>query len=284
MATLEKIRSRSVLLVSVIFVALFLFIITIVDNPMGLVQDHTTVAKVKGDKIDYEKYQGLIMESLMNREFDNLGITVTDAEITEAMVGEKAAMMTAYRFQQTHNGVTPEEFYSYMTDPDSYGIPAEQVQAMEADWMNFENEVEQMLKSQKLYSLLVGTIKANKVDAKAMFDEGNTTYTIVSVGKSLYSQPDTLTDEDIKAYYANHRADYAMSTSTSSPRRPTATPLSTLPRWQWPTSLRNPPWKVSQATPHSLSTTSLPTPTNSPQSASPPSPNSSKAQPSTVST
>ncbi len=42
------------LLVSVIFVALFLFIITIVDNPMGLVQDHTTVAKVKGDKIDYE--------------------------------------------------------------------------------------------------------------------------------------------------------------------------------------------------------------------------------------
>lgn len=38
MATLEKIRSRSVLLVSVIFVALFLFIITIVDNPMGLVQ------------------------------------------------------------------------------------------------------------------------------------------------------------------------------------------------------------------------------------------------------
>ena len=199
------------------------------------------------------------MESLMNREFDNLGITVTDAEITEAMVGEKAAMMTAYRFQQTHNGVTPEEFYSYMTDPDSYGIPAEQVQAMEADWMNFENEVEQMLKSQKLYSLLVGTIKANKVDAKAMFDEGNTTYTIVSVGKSLYSQPDTLTDEDIKAYYANHRADYAikrsrtamcaMSTSTSSPRRPTATPLSTLPRWQWPTSLRNPPWKVSQATP-----------------------------------
>ena len=54
MATLEKIRSRSVLLVSVIFVALFLFIITIVDNPMGLVQDHTTVAKVKGDKIDYE--------------------------------------------------------------------------------------------------------------------------------------------------------------------------------------------------------------------------------------
>ncbi len=232
MATLEKIRSRSVLLVSVIFVALFLFIITIVDNPMGLVQDHTTVAKVKGDKIDYEKYQnranqlreqnpnaegadaqaleGLIMESLMNREFDNLGITVTDAEITEAMVGEKAAMMTAYRFQQTHNGVTPEEFYSYMTDPDSYGIPAEQVQAMEADWMNFENEVEQMLKSQKLYSLLVGTIKANKVDAKAMFDEGNTTYTIVSVGKSLYSQPDTLTDEDIKAYYANHRADYAI--------------------------------------------------------------------------
>lgn len=233
MATLEKIRSKSVLLVSVIFVALFLFIITIVDNPLGLLQDHTTVAKVKGQKIGYEQYQNranqlreqnpnategvdqqalesLIMESLMNREYQNLGIEVTDKEITDAMVGENSAMLAAYRFQQTHNGVSPTEFYAWMTNPDAYGIPAEQVQAMEADWMNFETELEQMLKGQKLYSLLMGTIKANKVDAKAMYDQGNTTYTIATVGRSLFSRTDSLTEEDVDIYYGKHSSDYAI--------------------------------------------------------------------------
>ena len=54
MATLEKIRSKSVLLVSIIFVALFLFIITIIDNPLGLFMDNTTVVNVNGEKINYE--------------------------------------------------------------------------------------------------------------------------------------------------------------------------------------------------------------------------------------
>lgn len=229
MATLEKIRSKSVLLVSVIFVALFLFIITIVDNPLGLFQDQTSVARVKGEKINYEQYQqranqmrennpeadgidnqaleGLILESLFNQELDKLGIVVTDRELSDAMVGDNASQMVAYQFRQRFN-TTPEEFFQAMSNPDAYGVQPEQAEAMRAEWIAFENNVEQMLLGQKLYSLLTGTIRANKVDAKAMQDEGATTYTIVAASKNIFTATDSLTDADAKQYYADHRAQY----------------------------------------------------------------------------
>lgn len=58
MATLEKIRSKSVFLLVVIFVALLAFILgDAITNGRNLFGDHTKVAKVGGKKIDYMDYQ-----------------------------------------------------------------------------------------------------------------------------------------------------------------------------------------------------------------------------------
>ncbi len=58
MATLEKIRSKSVLLLVIIGVALLAFIVgDALTNSRNLFGDHTTVAKVGGTKIDYTDYQ-----------------------------------------------------------------------------------------------------------------------------------------------------------------------------------------------------------------------------------
>ncbi|MDE6007626.1 MAG: SurA N-terminal domain-containing protein, partial [Muribaculaceae bacterium] len=57
MATLEKIRSKSVFLIIVIGVALLAFIVgDAITNGRNLFGDHTTVAKVGGEKIDYTDY------------------------------------------------------------------------------------------------------------------------------------------------------------------------------------------------------------------------------------
>ena len=57
MATLEKIRSKSVFLIIVIGVALLAFIIgDALTNSRNILGDHTTVAKVGGTKIDYTDY------------------------------------------------------------------------------------------------------------------------------------------------------------------------------------------------------------------------------------
>lgn len=58
MATLEKIRSKSVLLIIIIGVALLAFIVgDALTNSRNLFGDHTTVAKVGNVKIDYTEYQ-----------------------------------------------------------------------------------------------------------------------------------------------------------------------------------------------------------------------------------
>ena len=58
MATLEKIRSKSVFLLVVIFAALLAFILgDAITNGRNLFGDHTKVAKVGGDKIDLMEYQ-----------------------------------------------------------------------------------------------------------------------------------------------------------------------------------------------------------------------------------
>ena len=58
MATLEKIRSKSVFLLVVIFFALLAFILgDAITNGRNLFGDHTRVAKVGGEKIDYMDYQ-----------------------------------------------------------------------------------------------------------------------------------------------------------------------------------------------------------------------------------
>jgi peptidyl-prolyl cis-trans isomerase D len=235
MATLEKIRSKSVLLVSIIFVALFLFIITIIDNPLGLFQDTTTVAKVNGEKIDYEKYQNratelreqnpqledadenalqaLISETLFNQAYSKLGIVVTPEEISRAIVGYTDAQgnkvdapyQIAAAFQQQY-GVSPEEFLAYVNNPAAYNIPDEQVAQLSSQYQAFENQVEQYMLSQKLFSLLSGTVVANKLDSKQLFDEGNTNYTLATVSKSIFTVNDTVTEADIKKYYEEHKA------------------------------------------------------------------------------
>ena len=58
MATLEKIRSKSVFLIIVIGVALLAFIVgDALTNSQNIFGDRTTVAKVGGVKIDYTEYQ-----------------------------------------------------------------------------------------------------------------------------------------------------------------------------------------------------------------------------------
>ena len=58
MATLEKIRSKSVLLIIVIGVALLAFIIgDALTNSRNIFGDHTTIAKIGSTKIDITEYQ-----------------------------------------------------------------------------------------------------------------------------------------------------------------------------------------------------------------------------------
>lgn len=127
MATLEKIRKRSVLLLVIIGVALLAFIIgDFLNSSRSIFGSGTTVAKVDGEKIDYIAFQQryselsennkqnqqmdaaamqnqvleqMINEVLLNEEYDALGIDVSDKVLSEYMF--KYMPMQDQNFGQT---------------------------------------------------------------------------------------------------------------------------------------------------------------------------------------
>ena len=127
MATLEKIRKRSVLLLIIIGVALLAFIIgDFLNSSRSIFGNATTVAKVDGEKIDYLAFQQryseftennknasqqdaatiqnqvlgqMIQEALFNEEYDALGIDVSDKELSNYMYKQMA--MRDQEFAQT---------------------------------------------------------------------------------------------------------------------------------------------------------------------------------------
>ena len=113
MATLEKIRKKSVLLLVIIGAALIAFIIgDFLNSGRSIFGNATTVANVDGEKIDYMQYQQrysaltennqqmrdtdpaiiqnqvldqMIGEIFLNEEYDALGIDVSDSELSDYM-------------------------------------------------------------------------------------------------------------------------------------------------------------------------------------------------------
>ena len=119
MATLEKIRSKSVLLLIIVGAGLLAFIIgDFFTSGRTIFGTGTTIAKVDGQKIDIQEFQrrvqeasqaaqnqgqrmdqsvlqqqvlnSMIAEKLFQQEVKDLGLTVTDQELTEMMVGKNS--------------------------------------------------------------------------------------------------------------------------------------------------------------------------------------------------
>lgn len=233
MSTLEQIRQRPILIVSVLGVALLLFILTAVDHPGELFQDNHTVAKVDGEKIDYLEFQRrveqqqeqlqqrgytnvspeqvqeyvlqqMIAETLMEKEYGKLGLTVTDKELSEAMIG---ATPHPYVTQMVQGMGIPsaQMLYEAAYEPTKSGVDPQQAAQFQAAWTQLEKDVEKMLLSQKFGQLFQGVLTANKLDAKAIYDDNATVSTIAYARKDVSS----LKDEDFPVSDAEINNEYA---------------------------------------------------------------------------
>lgn len=231
MATLEKIRSQKKLLVGVIFGALLLFIVSIIDNPASLLhRDENVAAKVDGSKITIEQiqeraatYQGrsqsydsefqalneLISQKLLENEYDRLGIGVTDAEISEIIGGENVSPMVLNMFNNAF-GASPAEVYAMISNPAAYGIDQNTANALAAQFKTIEDNLRDQVKYNKLQNMVLGAINANKLDTRYIHDEAASTYKLAYVSQPVANAAGAVTDDEVRAYYDEHRADFKL--------------------------------------------------------------------------
>lgn len=253
MATLEKIRSKSVLLFVIIIVALLAFILgDFLTSGRTYFGSGMTVAKAGSCKVDYNAYQTrinqvseeqqaqnqshdndqlsqqviseLLFEQLLNKEYDDLGIKVTDKEISNALTGETPHRQ-AYQFIATLSQqlglpeVSGAAVYDAMTNPTKYGLPAEAGAQLKQLWAAQEADLEKSLLQEKFYRLVGGLFTANKLDAKALYDDNATTRHIAYATKSYSTVPETdieVTDADLQAVYNKQKAQYRIDEPTRS--------------------------------------------------------------------
>lgn len=242
MSTLEQIRQRPVLIISILGVALLLFILTAVDRPGELFTDSHTVAKVDGEKIDYLEFQKrveqqqeqmqqrgytnvdvaqvqeyvlqqMVNESLLKKEFERLGLTVTDNELSQAMLG---ATPSPYVQQMVQSMGIPSAqlLYEAAFNPTKSGVTPEQAPQFQSAWAELEKNTEEMMLQQKFMALFAGTLTANKLDAKALYEDNATTSTIVYAKKDLSTLKDadfTPTDAEINDLYNQEKNRYRIN-------------------------------------------------------------------------
>lgn len=245
MAVLEKIRSKSALLLIVIGVALFAFIIgDFLNSGSTFFGDRTTIASVGSTDInimDFQKrydavnqqYQQqnytidaafiqqqvldqMINEALFNEEMDALGITVTDKELSDAMIGANA-LPQMWQFANQFGAESPAQLHDLIFNPTKYQLPAEQAAQFQAMWLEQEEQIDQMLRMRKFGNLLTGAITANNLDAKALYDENAATSQIAFVKKSLSSLTDDkyeVSDADINALWNEEKNNHKLAEET----------------------------------------------------------------------
>ncbi len=234
MATLEKIRKRSTLLLVIVGLALLAFIIgDFFTSGRALFGTGTTIAKVGDEKIDIQEFSrryeetnqrlqqqnntarmdpamiqaevlnSMIQERLLNQEIEALGIEVTNEELSKAMLGASAHPYM-YQMARQIGANTPDEVYDLAFNPAKYNVPAETAQQLKAMWLQQEEQMLQLLKMQKFQNMLAGALVANQLDAKAFYDGNASTSHIAYVKKNFSSMPNEeyeVSSADIKAQY-----------------------------------------------------------------------------------
>ena len=212
MATLEKIRSKSGMLIVVIGLALLAFIVgDALTNSRNLFGDHTTVAKIGGKKIDYTDYQRkreelnqqleqlkqsnpqqyanfdaqmlgqmaveqLVGEKLLDEAVKNSGIETSPEQlrffVLENPINREALGNIITQLNQSGFSVqTPAQAYEIIFNPARNGMSEQQAKPFQNAWVAMEEETKQLIKRQKYQQLVVGTVKANDLDKKALYND-----------------------------------------------------------------------------------------------------------------
>ncbi|MDE5881702.1 MAG: SurA N-terminal domain-containing protein [Muribaculaceae bacterium] len=257
MATLEKIRSKSVFLIVVIGVALLAFIIgDALTNSRNLFGDHTTVAKIGGEKIDYTDYarkreelnnqleqmrrqnpaqaanfdpqllsqmalDQLVAERLLDKAADDAGIQTSGEQLRFYVLDNPINPTIQTIIQQLNQAglavSNPSQAYEVIFNPKRNGLTEAAMAPYQRLWLNMEQETMQMIKRQQYQQLLYGTMKANELDKKALYNDYVATSN-VEVAYHPYGQLDpakyAVTDQEIAAAYNENKGQFKVDDLT----------------------------------------------------------------------
>ena len=239
MASLNTLRTKFGIVLSVIIALALLAFILSLKTEMGFTGQDPRVGVIDGEKINYSEYleeyervreqnggqerdeqqsamladaawQRLVAKYVLMPGFDDLGLAFTESE--------RLAMVSGERMSQT--------FYNAFADPrtGAYDVAAvsEFLSRAESDpqaqqaWAQLNEQARMERRMQKYFWLVRGGAYANSLEAAAGADAANRTFSGEWAGKKYAAVPDslfTVTNGEVKSYYKEHRKRYRQTPS-----------------------------------------------------------------------
>lgn len=251
MAVLETLRNKAGVLVSIIIgLALLAFILgDIMKNANSLSrEDAYEIAEINGKTVMYQEYEQLVnqlednykrnsnkkglddntreqirqqawetlvMNYVMGKEYDELGITVTPDELFDMVQGQnidpQIKQIPIFKNPQTG------QFDKTLVIRFLKNLDADPTGEARASWVAFEKVLVENRKMQKFYNLIKKGYSVPKPIAEAYLKDENYKVNFNYVFQRYTTIPDStvkVTDADLKKYYNEHKKLYERSEET----------------------------------------------------------------------
>lgn len=254
MAVLQKIRNKGVLLVSIIAIALFLFVIgDLLRGGEGLInQSRQTVGEINGEGISIQDYQDLYQEfqtyeeitqqntsreddsrirdiawntfvqnQLIGKECAALGIAVTDEEVAQVIRTGASQLLQVPVFMNQQGQYDYAQLSNFLSEYKKLKDSGQQLPEAYEKIYNYYLFAQKQIRNQYLASkyqnLLAKCLLSNPVEARQAY-EGRTdesNVVLVSVPFTTVSDDQvSVSDDDIKNKYNANKAQFQQLVET----------------------------------------------------------------------
>ena len=154
-------------------------------------------------RLDVERervFNMLVDNKLREHEMDRLGVTVSNQEVYELVLGDNPhPIITAY-FGDGQGGVDQAVLQNFIQNPDA-----------EADLIGLEEYLRTLRRSQKFDNLIAATVRISDQDVEDEYHRNNARVSSEFFLLRYADVPDDsveLTDRDISRFYDEHREDF----------------------------------------------------------------------------
>jgi len=231
MATLEKIRSKGVLLVVVVGLALLAFIVGdfLKEGSTYFNKSKETVAKIEGDDINIKDYtaaidqmtevykietgktdvneetmtqlrqsvwESLVNEKILNAEAKKLGLSVSKDELSDRLIGNNIHPLILQRrsFAGENGQFSRPQLVQFLNSLDETPTSQEmkqQIEKAKSYWLFWERNVKNSILQDKYNALISKAVSANSIDAKMSFNDRKNSVDVAYVVQPYFVVPDS---------------------------------------------------------------------------------------------
>lgn len=158
-----------------------------------------------------QTWERVITQTLIGQQIEQLGISVSDAEVNHINRAQPAEWIQQQEFFQTEGKFDPIKYHQFLDNPGTYNDPQ-----MKQFVLAAEDNARRQLLSRKLETLVAGSVKVTDAEVKQNYTDKNEKVRVAYVGFDANSIPDSLTlvgDAEIQTHYDNNRDEYKQDAS-----------------------------------------------------------------------